>query len=56
MTNDNKDTGVGEVNKKIQAVIDAVKGFGIKEADIKIQNLSIYQKQRKRLALNRIVR
>lgn len=43
VTNDNKDTAVGEVNKKIQVVIDAVKGFGIKEEDIKTQNLSIYQ-------------
>jgi hypothetical protein len=41
--NDSKDVAVGDVNTKIDALIQAVKDFGIKEADIKTQNVSIYQ-------------
>jgi uncharacterized protein YggE len=41
--NDSKDVAVGEVNTKIDALIQAVKDFGIKEVDIKTQNVSIYQ-------------
>ncbi len=41
--NDSKDVAVDEVNQKIQAVIDTVKNFGIKDEDIKTQNLNVYQ-------------
>jgi len=40
---DNKDTAVADVNKKIQAIIDGAKAFGISSEDIKTQNLNIYQ-------------
>ncbi len=43
--NENKDTAVKEVNSKVEAMIKAVKDFGIKDADIKTQNLSIYQNE-----------
>lgn len=43
--NDNKDTAIDEVNKKIATIIEAVKSFGIKSEDIKTQNLSIYQQE-----------
>jgi len=41
--NDNKEAAVGEVNSKMAAVIKSVKDFGIKEADIVTQNMSVYQ-------------
>jgi uncharacterized protein len=41
--NDKKEEAVKEVNTKIEALIKAVKEFGIKDADIKTQNMSIYQ-------------
>lgn len=41
--NDKKETAVTEVNSKIEALIKAIKEFGIQEADIKTQNMSIYQ-------------
>lgn len=41
--NDNRDTAIGEVNKKVTAITDAVKTFGINGDDIKTQNLSVYQ-------------
>jgi uncharacterized protein len=41
--NDKKEDAVKEVNTKIEALIKALKEFGIKEADIKTQNMSIYQ-------------
>lgn len=41
--NDNKETAINEVNKKIDTIIQSVKDFGIKPEDIKTQNLSIYQ-------------
>ena len=41
--NDNKEEAIKEVNTKIEALIKAVKEFGIREADIKTQNISIYQ-------------
>lgn len=40
---DNKDTAVSEVNRKIGAIVEAVKAFGIKAEDIKTQNLNVYQ-------------
>lgn len=43
--NDNKDAAIKEVNEKISAVIASVKEFGIPEADIKTQNMNIYQNQ-----------
>lgn len=43
--NDNKDAAVAEVNTKMDALIKAIKDFGIEAADIKTQNLSIYQNQ-----------
>ncbi len=42
---DNKVDAVNEVNQKMDDIVKAVKGFGIKEADIKTQNNSIYQMQ-----------
>lgn len=44
-TNDNKDTAVSEVNKKVQELIDSIKTFGISQDNIKTQNLSIYQNE-----------
>jgi uncharacterized protein YggE len=43
--NDNKDTAVNEVNTKVAALIKAVKDFGVANADIKTQNLSINQEE-----------
>ncbi len=43
--NDNKEVAINEVNDKIKAVIESVKSFGVEEADIKTQNMNIYQNQ-----------
>jgi len=43
--NDKKETAVNEVNTKVEALISAVKNFGIAEADIKTQNLSVNQEE-----------
>jgi uncharacterized protein len=40
---DNKDQAIQEVNQKMQALLDAVKKFGIPSEDIKTQNISVYQ-------------
>lgn len=40
---DNKDEAINEVNSQIEAIIQAVKTFGIKPTDIKTQNLSVHQ-------------
>ncbi len=40
---DNKDTAVADVNKKTQAIVDAMKTFGVPPEDIKTQNLNVYQ-------------
>lgn len=40
---DDKEKASNDVNQKVQAISDAVKTFGIAPADIKTQNLSIYQ-------------
>lgn len=45
VVNDSKDAAVAEVNQKIEAIIAAVKDFGIKAEDIKTQNLNIYQRE-----------
>ena len=42
---DNKDTAIADVNKKVSAIIDAVKTFGVKSEDIKTQNLNVYQNE-----------
>jgi len=42
---DKKEDAVNEVNQKINDLIKAVKNFGIPEADIKTQNVSVYQQQ-----------
>jgi uncharacterized protein YggE len=43
--NDNKDAAIKEVNDKVSAMIESVKGFGIEDKDIKTSNLNIYQNQ-----------
>lgn len=43
--NDNKDQAVAEVNQKMEALIYAVKKFGILQEDIKTQNASVYQSE-----------
>jgi len=40
-----KDKAIAEVNTKVNELIKAVKDFGIKEADIKTQNMSVYQEE-----------
>jgi len=42
---DRKDDAAKEVNSKMEALIKAVKGFGIKTEDIKTQSLSYYQSE-----------
>jgi len=43
--NDDKNAAVSEVNKKVEAIIIAVKEFGVPAADIKTQSMNIYQNQ-----------
>ncbi|HNZ84634.1 MAG TPA: SIMPL domain-containing protein, partial [Candidatus Woesebacteria bacterium] len=43
--NSDKDKAISDVNSKMEAIIAAVKDFGIKEEDIKTQNLSIFQQE-----------
>lgn len=43
--NDDKNAAVTEVNKKVEAIIEAVKAFGITSEDIKTQSLNVYQNQ-----------
>ena len=43
--NDDKNAAVNDVNKKVEAIIEAVKEFGVTPADIKTQSLNIYQQQ-----------
>jgi uncharacterized protein YggE len=45
VTQDNKQEAIDEVNQKIKAVTDAVKEFGVKDEDIKTQNLNVYQRE-----------
>lgn len=42
---DDKTMVINEVNRKVQAIIDAAKAFGIKSDDIKTQNLNVYQNE-----------
>ncbi|OGD70795.1 hypothetical protein A3D09_00615 [Candidatus Collierbacteria bacterium RIFCSPHIGHO2_02_FULL_49_10] len=44
-TKDKKEEAVSEVNSKMDEIVKALKGFGIKTEDIKTQNNSIYQIQ-----------
>lgn len=43
--NDDKQIAVDEVNRKVSTIIDAVKTFGVVPADIKTENMNIYQNQ-----------
>jgi uncharacterized protein YggE len=43
--NDKKDEAVKEVNSKMEALIKALKEFGIKENDIQTQSLNYYQNE-----------
>lgn len=43
--NDDKTAAVSDVNKKVEAIIQAVKVFGVTPQDIKTQSLNIYQNQ-----------
>lgn len=42
---DDKNAAVNEVNKKVEAIIQTVKEFGVTSEDIKTQSLNIYQNQ-----------
>lgn len=42
---DDKQIAVNDVNKKVDAIIQAVKEFGVNAEDIKTQSLNIYQNQ-----------
>jgi hypothetical protein len=44
-TSDNKDDAISFVNQKVEGIISAVKGFGIESADIKTQNINVYQQE-----------
>jgi uncharacterized protein len=43
VVSDNKESAIAEVNRKVQAIIDGVKAFGVAAEDIKTQNLNVYQ-------------
>lgn len=45
VVNDDKDAAVSEVNQKTEALIAAVKDFGVKSEDVKTQNLNVYQRE-----------
>jgi len=42
---DNKEEVINKVNNEASKIVNALKNFGVKEADIKTQNMSIYQRQ-----------
>jgi len=44
-TSDNKEEAINFVNQKVEEIIAAVKNFGIEEADIKTQDISVYQQE-----------
>lgn len=44
-TNDDKQAAIDDVNKKMTAIVEAVKQFGVSSDDIQTQNMSIYQNQ-----------
>lgn len=43
--NDDKQAAVDEVNRKVAAIVEAVKQFGVLPADLQTQNMNIYQNQ-----------
>lgn len=43
IVDDDKQKAVNEVNQRIETIIQKVKDFGVEEADIKTQNISVYQ-------------
>jgi len=43
--NENKETAVNEVNKKISELVALVKDFGIAEGDIQTQSATVYEQQ-----------
>ncbi len=43
--NDDKEAALNEVNSKIEALIDAVKTFGIPDEDIKTQSVNVHQNE-----------
>lgn len=43
--NDKKEVAVNEVNTKMTSLINAVKAFGVAEADIETQQVNVYQMQ-----------
>lgn len=45
VVNDDKDKAVSEVNKKMEALLKAVKDLGIAESDIQTQSINVYQNQ-----------
>src|SRR5438552_18951226 len=45
-TNDDKQKATDEVNTKMTALLNAVKTFGIPDADIKTENVSVSQQEK----------
>lgn len=45
VTDDNKDSAISKANSTMEAIIAAVKEFGIPDGDIKTNNLSIFQQE-----------
>lgn len=45
VVNDDKDTAITEVNNKLSEIINSLKDFGIKDEDLKTQNISINQNE-----------
>lgn len=43
--NDDKQTAIDEVNRKVNAIVQALQAFGIKSDDLKTQNLNVYQSE-----------
>lgn len=43
--NDDKQAAVDEVNRKVAAIVEAVKQFGVLPADLQTENMNIYQNQ-----------
>ena len=43
--NNDKESAISEVNSKMEGLIKSIKDFGIAEADLQTQNMSIYQSE-----------
>ncbi len=43
--NSDKDEAISEVNTKMEVIVEAIKGFGVADQDIKTNNLSIFQQE-----------